>query len=156
MHIVELANVLLGLFLKLNDQLLDLSLILFDLPFHLLFLRGELFGISLILLALEAPLLQLRFQGFTVPTVLVQKGLFLMVQLLDFFVMTLSLLFKLPISLGDLSVVFLELLGLLDADFERLSLLSEKAEERLELAHTLLFVFLRLFQALAHKVVTLL
>ena len=50
MHIVQLANVLLGLFFELNDELLDFPLVLFELPLHLLLLLGGLFGFRLLLL----------------------------------------------------------------------------------------------------------
>lgn len=49
-HIVQLANVLLGLLLELNDQLLDFPLVLFELPLHLLLLLGCLLGLHLLLL----------------------------------------------------------------------------------------------------------
>jgi hypothetical protein len=42
--------VLLGLFLELNDQLLDFPLVLFELPLHLLLLLGGLFGFGLLFL----------------------------------------------------------------------------------------------------------
>jgi hypothetical protein len=42
--------VLFGLFLELNDQLLDFTLVLFELTFHLLLLLGGLFGFRLLFL----------------------------------------------------------------------------------------------------------
>ena len=59
-HIVQLANVFLGLFLELNNQLFDFPLVLFKLPLHLLFLLCGLFSFHLLLLGLLTSLLELR------------------------------------------------------------------------------------------------
>ena len=70
MHLVQLPNVFLGLLLKLNDELLDLDLVLLELPLHLKLLGARVLGIHLILLAELPALLQLRLQGFSVTPVL--------------------------------------------------------------------------------------
>ena len=70
--------------------------------------------------------------------------------------MTGCLVLKLLVSLAELGIVFFEPFGLLNADLEGLPLLSEESKERLKLAHALLLVFYRLFQALPHQVMALL
>ena len=89
MHIVQLANVLLGLFLELNDQLLDFPLVLFELPLHLLLLLGGLFGLRLLLLGLLTSLLELGLQGFSVAAVLLDQGVSFLLKLLHLFVVSL-------------------------------------------------------------------
>ena len=69
---------LLGLFLEFDDQLLDLTLVLLDLPLHLLLLNAALLGVSLVLLAQLTTLFQLRLHRLTVATMLQDKGFFLL------------------------------------------------------------------------------
>jgi hypothetical protein len=98
-HIVQLANVFLGLFLELNDQLLDFPLVLFKLPLHLLLLLGCLFSFHLLLLRLLTSLLELRLQGFSVAAVLLDQGVSFLLKLLYLFIVSQCLVLKLLVPL---------------------------------------------------------
>ena len=128
MHVIQLANVLLGLFLELNDQLLDFALVLFELPLHLLPLLGGLLGFPLLLLCLLTSLLELGLQRFSVAAVLLQQGFSFLLKLLHLLVVPKRLLFKILVPLLEFHVVILEALGLLNADLEGLPLLGEEAK----------------------------
>jgi len=125
MHIVQLPNVLLGLFLELNDELLDFALVLFELSLHLLPLLGGLLGFPLLLLGLLTALLELGLQGFSVAAVLLQQGVSFLLKLQDLLVVPQGLLFKILVPLLEFHVVIFEALGLLNADLEGLPLLGE-------------------------------
>jgi hypothetical protein len=125
MHVVQLPNVFFGLFLELNDELLDFALVLFELPLNLLPLLGGLLGFPLLLLGLLTSLLEFGLQRFSVAAVLLEQGVPFLLKLLHLLVVPQGLIFKILVPLLEFHVFIFEALGLLDAHLEGLPLLGE-------------------------------
>ena len=101
-------------------------------------------------------LLQLGLQLLTVTSVLVDKRLSFLLELLDATGRDAVLVFKRLGASVVLEGVFFETLGLEDGQFKGFALLCEKGEERLELGHIVLLLFEGAFYTLAHEVMPLL
>jgi len=129
MHLIQLPDVLLGLFLEFEDQALDLELVLVQLAFHEAFLSLSVLELLLELLHRGAPLLQLLVKGLSVPPCLLRQHVLFKLELFHSLRVRTLLLLQALVPRVQPDVILLQLLILLDGDLESFALLCEEGKE---------------------------